>query len=182
MKSAQFLPTLHENGSIDILRSLLENLAERLRWRSNQGDLLFPPLPPPSTDPHDGVSVDSGPDPAAATSIALSDEEREDSALSLPDAILARAVLCPVGIARATRGRDRRRNSGDGGAGGGAGGGGSGASGGVAGYVVDDERWRREARALAKGEGGTVTVGEGAAAAERVIREIRAWEDSGRGE
>lgn len=181
MTSAQFLPTLHENGSIDILRSLLENLAERLRWRSNQGDLLFPPLPPPSTDPPDGISVASGADPAGATSSALSDEEREDSALSLPDAILARAVLCPVGIARATRGKDRRRSSGDGGAGGGVGGG-SGASGGVAGYVVDDERWRREARALARGEGGTVTVGEGAAAAERVLREIRAWEDNGRGE
>lgn len=168
----QFLDALHKSGSINMLRGLIENLAERLRWRSNQDDLLFPPprsppeAGPPGSDPNAGASASAATAAAtAATGDILSPYEQEDSALQLPDAILARAVLCPAGITGAPKGKHRIREGGGGGSG-----------------SLGEERWRRETRALARGEGGTITVGEGASAAERVLREIKAWEARGRGE
>lgn len=175
MAPAQFIPGLHKNGSIDILRDLLTNLANRLQWRSSeQGDPLFPTPQPHEAnhssdgEPHDVADGASGVAVAAAASV-FSDNE-QDSALTLPDAILARAVLCPSGVVVAlasTARRDERRTSV---------GHGSGIDGGV-----DGDRWRCEVRALAEGQAGTITVGEGAAAVDRVLREIKAWETRGRG-
>ena len=206
---AQFIPTLHEDGSIETLRGLVQRLVERLQWRSNQGDLLFPSAysgreeyspvlsrnggsAPTESAPTDSAPADSVGTKSAATesvksaatesvineSVAaiaakgFSDDET-DSALCLPDAILARAILGPAGatvaLASTARQNRRRRASEHGGGGGGGGGG------------IDDERWRREVRALETGEGGTITVAEGAVAAERVLREIKAWEARGRG-
>lgn len=178
----QFIPNLHKDGSIDTLRDLLQSLANRLQWRSNQGDPLLPPAVPspgehPAADVNelDDIAGDAGSD-AAAAAVAAADaanaysDDEQDIALSLPDAVLARAVLCPSGVvvalASTARRDDRRKTTADGG------GGGSG---------VDDDRWRREVRALAEGHGGTITVGEGAAAVDRVLKEIKAWETRGRG-
>lgn len=224
----RFIPALHEDGSIETLQGLVQRLVERLQWRSNQGDLLFPspysgceetsPIYSRSghstatADPAHSRNVDSAgtesagieagatksavaefsntesaniesvPTKFAATESAstehvaamaakgFSDDEK-DVALCLPDAILARAILGPPGVAVAlasTAKRNRRRRASE--QGGVSGGGG-----------IDDERWRREVRSLETGEGGTITVAEGAAAAERVLREIKAWEARGRG-
>eukprot|EP00752_Nemacystus_decipiens_P009212 g8228.t1 len=174
----QFVPGLHKDGSIDALTDLLKNLANRLQWRSNQADLLFPPAASPEAtaganddcegDDTTGDAIDAAAAGTAATR-AFSDDE-QDAVLSLPDEILARAVLCPAGVvvalAKSTRRDDRNRTSADGD---GSGGGGN-----------DDNRWQREVRALAEGRGSTVTVGEGAAAVDRVLREIKAWETRGR--
>lgn len=201
----QFIPILHKDGSIDTLRDLLTSLANRLQWRSNQGDPLFPPAAAaaaghsPEARPADDnelrdIAGDVGadaPPPAGAGAGAASaavaateadsanersdddDDDDAEVALSLPDAVLARAVLCPSGVVVATARRiDRRKNTADG-AGGGGGGGGAGGA--------DDHRWRREVRALAEGHEGTITVGEGAAAVDRVLREIKAWEVRGGG-
>lgn len=194
---AQFIPTLHEDGSIENLQGLVQRLVERLQWRSNQGNPLFPSAysgreeasPVRSRDgglaPTDSAPAESVDTKSAATesvkpaateseineSVAamaakgFSDDET-GSALCLPDAILARAILGPAGVAVAlasTARRSRRRRASQHGGG------------------IDDERWRREVRALETGEGGTITVAEGAAAAERVLREIKAWEARGRG-
>ena len=42
IRPAQFIPSLHEDGSIETLQGLVQRLVERLQWRSNQADLLFP--------------------------------------------------------------------------------------------------------------------------------------------
>lgn len=175
----QFVPNLHKDGSIDTLADLLTSLANRLQWRSNQADLLFPPVasaPEVNTATDDSESDDStrdisdaaATDAAVAAAKAFSDDE-QDAVLSLPDEILARAVLCPPGVvvalAKTARRDDRKKTTGDGGGGGGH----------------DDDRWHREVRALAEGRGSSVTVGEGAAAVDRVLREIKAWETRGRG-
>lgn len=180
----QFIPNLNKDGSIDTLRGLLTSLANRLQWRSNQMGPLFPPAVP-SREAHpadhnelEDVAGDAGSDGAGAgAGVAAATEpgaanvlSDDGEALSLPDAVLARAVLCPSGVvvalASTTRKDDRRKNTADGGGGGGG---------------VDDGRWRREVRALAEGRGGTITVGEGAAAVDRVLKEIKAWETRGRG-
>lgn len=168
----QFVPSLHKDGSIDTLSDLLKSLANRLEWRSNQADLLFPPAastPEASAAADDSESDDttSNASAAAAAATVLSDDEH-DAALSLPDEILARAVLCPPGVVVAltkTAERDDRKKTA--------------ADGGGSGY--SEGRWHREVRALAEGRGSTVTVGEGAAAVDRVLREIKAWETRGRG-
>ncbi|CAM9136944.1 unnamed protein product [Scytosiphon promiscuus] len=171
---AQFIPSLHKNGSIDTLRELLVNLANRLEWRSSeQGDPLFPPVQPhvanPSSDDEtQDVAGDASAVTAAAAASVFSDNE-QDSALTLADEILARAVLCPSGVVVAlasTARRDERRATGAHGSG-------------IDGRV-DGDRWRRQVRALAEGQPGTITVGEGAAAVDRVLREIKAWETRGR--
>lgn len=225
---AKFIPTLHEDGSIETLQGLVQRLVERLQWRSNQGDPLFPspysgceetspvhsrtgdstatadPLHSQNADPvgTESVGTESVETKSAAAEFAstesantesvatkpavtesattesvaamagkgFSDDEK-DVALCLPDAILARAILGPPGVAVAlasTAKRNRRHRASE--DGGGSGGGG-----------IDDERWRREVRAIETGEGSTITVAEGAAAAERVLREIKAWEARGRG-
>lgn len=174
----QFVPNLHKDGSIDTLTDLLKSLANRLQWRSNQGHLLF--LPAVSAPEANAAADDSESDDIAtgdasvataaapAPARAFSDDE-QDAALSLPDEILARAVLCPSGVvvalAKTARRDDRKKPVADG----------------VGGSGNDDNRWHREVRALAEGRGGTVTVGEGAAAVDRVLREIKAWETRGRG-
>lgn len=170
----QFVPRLHKDGSIDTLTDLLKSLANRLQWRSNQADLLFPPAAsaPAANAATDDIHGDgtTGDTLDAAAAKAFSDDE-QDAALSLPDEILARAVLCPAGVvvalAKAARRDDRRKTTADGG------GGGNGNEG---------NRWHREVRALAEGHGSTITVGECAAAVDRVLREVKAWETRGRGE
>eukprot|EP00903_Cladosiphon_okamuranus_P011768 g11062.t1 len=180
----QFIPKLQQDGSIDTLTDLLKSLANRLEWRSNQADLLFPsaasaPEANAAADDSQGdgtagdtsettASAPFAPSAAAALAAgasAFSDDE-QDVALSLPDEILARAVLCPPGVvvalAKTTRRDDRKKTTADG----------------VGGN--DDYRWHREVRALAEGRESTITVGEGAAAVDRVLREIKAWETRGR--
>lgn len=178
---AQFIPILVKDGSMDTLKDLLTSLANRLQWRSSEQALpLFPSsTPPPDAHPADESecvqSTDgtgsSGPAAVATAAAAniFSDDE-PDTALSLSDAILTRAVLCSSGLvvalASTARRNQRRKSTADGG-----------------GCSFDDARWRREMRALAEGEGegSTITVGEGAAAIDRVLREMQAWESRGRG-
>lgn len=85
--------------------------------------------------------------------------------LSMSDEILARAVLCPAGAfkALATKkeragGKGRRR----------------GRTGGVIGQRLGD-RWRREARAISRGEASDATVAEGLSAIGRVLRDLDEW-------
>ncbi|CAM9200039.1 unnamed protein product [Ectocarpus fasciculatus] len=177
---AQFIPILVKDGSMDTLKDLLTSLANRLQWRSSEQALpLFPSsTPPPDAHPADESECvqctdgtgSSGPAAVATAAAAniFSDDE-PDTALSLSDAILTRAVLCSSGLvvalASTARRNERRKSTADGG-----------------GCSFDDARWRREMRALAEGEGegSTITVGEGAAAIDRVLREMQAWESRGR--
>lgn len=175
MAPAQFIPALHNNDSIDTLRELLMNLANRLQWRSSeQGNPLFPTVQPshakPSSYDETGDVADGASAVAAAAAASVFSDNEQDSALTLPDEILARAVLCPSGVAvalaRSAR-RDERRTSFAHGSG-------------IDGRV-DADRSRHEVRAFAEGQAGTITVGGGAAAVDRVLREIKAWETRGRG-
>lgn len=180
MAPAQVIPSLRDDGSIDTLRLLLQKLVERLQWRSNQEDSLFPSLassPREGKTPGPAVTADSSDieftvitAPVNHNSHLSEDERQDDSALSLPDAVLVRAVLCSKGgavaLASTARKKSRRKNNEEGSGGG----------------LSDEERWRQEMQALARGEGCTITVGEGAAAAERVLKEIKAWDASGGGE
>ncbi|CAB1099680.1 unnamed protein product [Ectocarpus sp. CCAP 1310/34] len=177
---AQFIPILVKDGSMDKLKDLLTSLANRLQWRSSEQALpLFPSsTPPPDAQPADESECvqledgtgSSGPAEvatAAAAANIFSDDE-PDAALSLSDAILTRAVLCSSGLVVAlgstARRNERRKSTADCGA-----------------CSFDDARWRREMRALAEGEGSTITVGEGAAAIDRVLKEMQAWQTRGRG-
>lgn len=211
MGSPQFVNAIRENGSIAHLRCLVESLVERLRWRSNQTDLLFSstaPAPassisrsPPRDDGHtllppkddkivsstaDSIASATGSESllkandavrttnsrqSADVSPAHDGGDGEEHGLSLSGNILARAILCPEGIsvalARAARKKNRSRATRTGDTAGGNGGSGDG---------FDTETWRREISAVRGGEAGTLTVGDGAAAAERVLKEIKAWE------
>ncbi|CAM9238514.1 unnamed protein product [Ectocarpus sp. 8 AP-2014] len=175
---AQFMPILVKDGSMGTLKDLLTSLANRLQWRSSEQALpLFPSsTPPPDAQPADESECvqfgdgtgSSGPAKVATAAAAniFSDDE-PDTALSLSDSILTRAVLCSSGLvvalASTARRNERRKSTADGGA-----------------CSFDDARWQREMRALAEGEGSTITVGEGAAAIDRVLKEMQAWETRGR--
>lgn len=164
---------------MDTLKDLLTSLANRLQWRSSdQALLLFPSsTPPPDAHPADesecvqfadGTGSRGPAEVATAAAANIFSDDEPDTALSLSDAILTRAVLCSSGLvvalASTARRNERRKSTADGG-----------------GCSFDDARWRREMRALAEGEGSTITVGEGAAAIDRVLREMQAWETRGRG-
>ncbi|CBN78070.1 expressed unknown protein [Ectocarpus siliculosus] len=175
---AQFMPILVKDGSMGTLKDLLTSLANRLQWRSSEQALpLFPSsTPPPDAQPADESECvqfadgtgSSGPaEVASAAAANIFSDDEPDTALSLSDSILTRAVLCSPGLvvalASTARRNERRKSTADSG-----------------GCSFDDARWRREMRALAEGEGSTIKVGEGAAAIDRVLKEMQAWETRGR--
>lgn len=187
----QFLQTIRNAGALDTLEGLLAALRNRLERHPNQGDRLFPrPSPKRSGAGGGGNGYDceaeedvgaemrepdlvhagrssSGLGGGLSGPQSASRREQAGGALCLPDELLARAVLCRAGALKALPETAKE---------------GSGGASEKGTGCASGERWRREARAIARGEKSAATVAEGLSAVKRVLKELETFRARPRGE